>query len=535
MHPIDTKILAFLAVLILLASCAQIKMPQGGIKDEIAPQLSEAGSTPNKQTNFAERKIEFEFDEWIKLSNPIKEVFVSPPLAYPPQISVRGKVVTFEFSEKEVLKENTTYQINFGKAIQDITEGNVVENLVFLFSTGDEIDQLFLKGKILDALTGSAVKDVVVMLYDNLSDTCFTTVKPLYLTRTDDEGQFSLENLRADTFQIFALDDQNVSYTYDVETERVAFLDSMVMLQDTFMTELTLQMFDEADNPKLIEARQRVQGLVNVVYQNRPDSLVVTLLDNDTTQVWQEYVGDTLKIWHNNENADSLLFTITNETEVDTIKAKKTKKKFDKYRQLLLTNNLELLPSDSIVLEFTLPVAVVDTSRVTLQDTAFVTRISEVKAEGRYVYLRGPMKVDNEYDLILDSMAVTSWYGPVYKDSTSIKIKTLDPETFGNILLTANKADSLTYVVQLIEKEEPIETMILRDQTAFAFSDLPSGQYSLKLIQDLNEDGQWTAGSIADKKLPEKTKELNLEVLKAGWDLEATLDIETLFYGTDSK
>lgn len=522
-------------MLILLVSCAQIKMPQGGIKDETAPQLSEADSTPNEQTNFAERKIEFEFDEWIKLSNPVKEVFVSPPLAYPPKISVRGKVVTFEFSENEVLKENTTCQINFGKAIQDITEGNVVENLVFLFSTGDEIDQLFLKGKVLDALTASPVKDVVVMLYDNLSDTCFATIKPLYLTRTDDEGQFSLENLRADTFQIFALDDQNVSYTYDVETERVAFLDSLVMLQDTLMAELTLKMFDEANSPKLIEARQRVQGLVNVVYQNRPDSLVVALLDNDTTLVWQEFVDDTLKIWHNNRNADSLLFTITDETEVDTIKAKKTKKTFEKYRQRLLTKNLELLPTDSMVIEFTLPIAVADTSRITLQDTAFVTRIAEIKTEGRSVYLKGALQTDREYDLILDSLAVTSWYGPVYKDSMAVKLKTLDPETFGNILLTVNKSDSISYVVQLMEKEELIATKILLEQTAFAFSGLPSGQYSLKLIQDLNADGQWTPGSIADKKLPEKTKELNLEALKAGWDLEASLDIETLFYGIGSK
>ena len=479
--------------------------------------------------------MKFTFDEWVELSNPSKEVFVSPPLAYPPKVSVRGKVVTFEFSDKEVLKENTTYQINFGKAIKDLTEGNEVENLVFLFSTGDEIDKLFLKGEVVDAITGNAVQDVVVMLYDNLSDTCFTTIKPLYLTRTDKEGKFALENLRADSFQIFALDDQNVSYTYDVQTERVAFMDSLINLQDSLGSDLILEMFDEEDDIQLINARQRTQGLLKVAFKNISDSITVRSIGEDSINFWHETVGDTFKIWHDDLTADSLLFELNYNSQLDTVKARKAKKTFEKAKLRLETKKIELLAKDSMVLEFNLPVSTVDLNQIRLQDTIEVYEIIEANTDGRFVYLTGALGVNRTYDLVIDSAAVESWYGQEFADSTAVSVVTFDPETFGNILLKVNKPDSVSYLVELIEQDEAKEMIILKNQAELNFSDLPSGKYSLKIIQDLNEDGQWTAGSIAKKKLPEKTKELTLEDLKAGWDLEAVLDIEALFYGTDSK
>jgi len=522
--------------MILMHSCAQIRMPQGGSKDMDAPVISKENSTPNKQTNFSDREIEFQFNEWVQVSNPSKEVFVSPPLAYPPKVSTRGKGVVFEFSENEVLKENTTYQINFGKAIKDLTEGNVVENLVFLFSTGDEIDSLSVKGKVQNALTGQPEKDIVVLLYDDLSDTCFTLVKPLYLTRTDNQGEFSLENLRADTFQIFALEDQNVSYTYDVQTERVAFLDTLIILEDTLTEKIVLQLFDEEDSPKFIEAKQRRQGMVNILYQSIPDSMDVRVLDSDTTMIWQEMVEDTLKIWHDALGADSLVFEVSHNQLGDTIKVKKGRKTFDKSKLRLKTRLLNLLAKDTIRLEFNLPVKDVDLTMITLQDTIKTFTLTELGVDGRFVYLNADsLKADQNYKLVLDSLSVNSWYDNQYVDSVSIIVKTMNPENFGNILLGVNKPDTLAYVVQLKSKEEIVGKIRLDEQSELRFMDLASGKYSITIIQDLDNNGKWSAGNLAEKKLPEKTKELTLEDLKLGWDLEADLDIEALFYGTEGK
>ncbi|MCB0640491.1 MAG: carboxypeptidase regulatory-like domain-containing protein, partial [Phaeodactylibacter sp.] len=106
------------------------------------------------------------------------------------------KTVLFEFDENEELRENATYIINFGDAIKDFTEGNIAP-IRFIFSTGDYIDSLEVKGRVVDAVSGEPVSDVLVMLYDNLNDTVVRTERPFYFSRTDKAGQFKIENVKA--------------------------------------------------------------------------------------------------------------------------------------------------------------------------------------------------------------------------------------------------------------------------------------------------------------------------------------------------
>jgi hypothetical protein len=49
---------------------------------------------------------------------------------------------------KDTLLKNTTYVINFGKAIADVNESNVLKNFTYVFSTGSHIDSLSLSGNV---------------------------------------------------------------------------------------------------------------------------------------------------------------------------------------------------------------------------------------------------------------------------------------------------------------------------------------------------------------------------------------------------
>jgi len=109
----------------LLYSCARPANPNGGPEDEDPPVLLSEGSTPNYQTRFNEREIVLEFDEYISLSNASKQIVISPPFVNFLKYTVRGKKLLIEFPEGEDLREDATYQINFGEAIKDFTAGNV--------------------------------------------------------------------------------------------------------------------------------------------------------------------------------------------------------------------------------------------------------------------------------------------------------------------------------------------------------------------------------------------------------------------------
>ena len=203
---------------ILLAAaiqyCANPIAPTGGPRDETPPQLDTSQSTTNYQTNFEKQTIELTFDEWVNLNDVFNQVVVSPPLDNRPEVRIKKKTILFEFAEEEVLRDSATYTINFGEAIKDLTEGNPADNLRFVFSTGDFIDSLSVQGRIVDARTGEPVEGVLFNMYDELQDTVVRTRRPFYFAKTNKEGQFRVENVKSDTFKLFALKDANLNYLF---------------------------------------------------------------------------------------------------------------------------------------------------------------------------------------------------------------------------------------------------------------------------------------------------------------------------------
>ncbi len=208
----------------LLMQCASPGSIQGGPKDETPPSVDSLKSTPTPQTNFTPRKIVISFDEWVKLDDPFSQIFISPPLEKRPQYQLKGKSLNITFDESEKLQENTTYILNLGTSVQDITESNPVADYQFVFSTGDQLDSLGFSGVITDALTGKPIENVSVMLYDNLADSAIATLPPAYFSRTGKDGQYRFNHLKADTFQLLGYLDDDLDFRYNSETEALGFI-----------------------------------------------------------------------------------------------------------------------------------------------------------------------------------------------------------------------------------------------------------------------------------------------------------------------
>ena len=217
----------------LYFSCAQQGSPSGGPKDEDPPMILES-SPSNYSTRFDAKKIHITFDEYIVLDNVNQELVVSPPMEEKPEVSLKGKSLIIQFEEE--LKDSTTYTFNFGSAIKDLHEGNVLLNFEYVFSTGDVLDSLSVRGTLKYAADLKVPDEPIsIMLYDDLRDSVPLTEIPLYVGRSDDSGVFSVNNLKADTFKIFALKDGNYNLLYDLPTEEIAFLDSNLIVYPEYI------------------------------------------------------------------------------------------------------------------------------------------------------------------------------------------------------------------------------------------------------------------------------------------------------------
>ncbi len=329
-------------ILLSTINCARVGSPVGGKKDILAPEIIE--STPNNYSkNFGSDKIEIELNEFVRFNNLQQKLVISPPLDEKPEIFVRGKSIIIELGKQE-LKQNTTYTFSFYDAIVDNNEGNPIEDYEFVFSTGNRLDSLSVNGIVLRAFDLEPEEEgVEVLLYDLLDDTIPQTTPPLYIGKPDEEGKFRINNVKADTFRIFAIKDGNRNHYFDQAGEAFAFLDSTLLVSappeffvdtmrkdtisaDTIDTDTTdadiigadiaeidkeeikpdarLFLFMEDHSIQYLknstrETREHIQLVFNMPLKER--KLEIIPIDIDTKSEWfikEEFViGDTVNIW----------------------------------------------------------------------------------------------------------------------------------------------------------------------------------------------------------------------------------------------
>ena len=199
------KVMLFGVILLVLTSCASVQSPTGGPRDTIPPKI--VRETPENLTkNFKETNIQIEFDEYIKLANEFTEISITPAIDVLPEFKAKKRNLEVKFSKP--LEENTTYTINFGKAITDVNESNILTNYTYVLATGDQIDSLSLSGTVTSSLTKEKMKNITVFILPTRRDSLFGKKRASFFTTTDTAGTFSLKNLREDTYRIYALSEQ---------------------------------------------------------------------------------------------------------------------------------------------------------------------------------------------------------------------------------------------------------------------------------------------------------------------------------------
>ncbi len=243
---------------VILFSCAKEAMPQGGPRDTIPPEVVWS-KPPQFATNFNEKEIVIKFNEYFELKDINNNFFSSPPFAKQPKFVINGKKLIVRF--RDTLRDSVTYTLEFGDAIVDFHEGNVLKNFKFVFSTYDRIDTLRITGKVVDAKTLEPVSGISVMLYHDYDDSVVFSHPPQYATRTNDSGEFVIFGIKKDKYKVFALEDLNNNFIYDGIENRIAFLDSLV--------EPSVRIDTIVDTVKLQEIiKDTVNGTTDTVFRD---------------------------------------------------------------------------------------------------------------------------------------------------------------------------------------------------------------------------------------------------------------------------
>src|SRR4051812_16896485 len=204
-------ILALLPSTLVQTGCANIIPPTGGPRDSLPPKLVSVNPRDSAR-NFNGKKIVLEFNEFVQIDNIQENLLVSPVPKINPIVDSKLRTVTV--TVKDTLQPNTTYAINFGNAIKDINEGNVLKDFTYRFTTGTHLDSLRLTGKVIIAKTGKNDSTLIVMLHTSQDDSAVIKEKPRYIAWVQKDGSFTFNNLPSGSFAMFALKDEGGQHRY---------------------------------------------------------------------------------------------------------------------------------------------------------------------------------------------------------------------------------------------------------------------------------------------------------------------------------
>ena len=538
-------------------------MPRtGGPKDERAPRVDSAHSTRFGSTRFKAKKIVLTFDEWVRLDDP-NQIVISPPLKTHPEAEIIEHSLVYKW--RDTLRENTTYTINFGKAIKDLTEGNAAKDLRFVFSTGPIIDSLTVSGAVINATTGKPEKDISVQLYDNLRDSAVRRELPNYFATTDENGTFTLTNIRAGKYRIFAIKDANANYKYDQYDEPIAFADSLLTVPTTKKPALRIFV---AEPPYKVVQTRATYGKIDLTFTRAPNRVTVRMLDG--SPITTIYNQDTLTVWHQATGKVTLLVQPPTPNSLpDTVRVtappkdnnfknvrlqplaaaitttgrgKSSMEKPNKTQQIPIKAGAATIAAEQLIVPNT-PFTVAFNRLPRTTDTALVALTDSTKRRVPFTIL--PNKNENttwqlaakwregmQYQLTLLPNALHDDYGVTNDSIVWQKIRVLTQKEVGSINVVIKGMDSTkTYLIILTDaSDKPLQTFGCRQKTEFSqrIAQQKPAQYGLKVVEDTNGDQQFTSGNFYKKQQPERTWNTPAQPLRANWELELQLDISPI-------
>ena len=549
----------------LTPGCANTTTPpSGGPKDTIPPMMRKveplSGAT---ELSRSKTRVEFTFDEYVKVKDN-KGIFLSPPLEKNPRFKMRGKTLVVYFESELDSARTYTLDLQSG-AVVDNNEGNPFPGYTIVFSTGSQIDSMMVSGVVQDCNTLSPVKGATVMLYKDQADSALYLHRPDAAAKTDDWGFFSIRNIQDTVYRVYAIVDANGNNLYEMDSERVAFLDTLFRptarvrdsipelmkfdMKDTASclsrkTEFELNVFREKPSKQLIVKKERVgwrTAYLTFMAPNaevdslwirgiKPDRLITQFNPmHDSLEIWindTRRMPDTLKLFVKYKKTDTLGVLQPTVEEIKLVipkelkQAAKTPKHKLKHEDTLCVMKTEVSPETveqyGFVVEF--PYPIVEDGFDSLVFRSINPRQKETI--GSYTVSRDPQNL-RRYTIMPNETLQQGYdyylkfphrkfkdINGFYNDSTEMKVTLPTDENLSTLHLKMSGTGGTHYIVDLLneKRDKVLRSFLVDSDRTLVFPYVKEGKYSIRITEDLNGNGIVDTGELLAHRQPEKVR-----------------------------
>lgn len=579
-----------LAPLFFVHSCANTtEAPTGGDKDTIPPYIVDIKPLPGAVcVPLSGLQIQFTFNEYVVIKE-MKNIFLSPPLEKAPVSKIKGKSLYVKFENE--LQPNTTYSLSLTNALADNNEGNMFPGFTYVFSTGEQIDSMYITGVVQDCNTLDPVKDATVMLYKDPADSAVFLHRPFAAAKTDDWGFFSIPYIKDTVYRLYAIKDAMGNNIYDPDNDLIAFVDSAVrpvnVVNDTIYelmkfnmkdtleclarkTEYELNLFREKPRKQFLKNHKRIAERAAYISFNAPnvwiDSLWIKGYRPERIISQFNILQDSLELWVNDRRpAPDTLHLFVNYRKTDSTgmmkpylehlrmtqegakpKKRYVSKKDIKHEDTTCVFTMKAAPEtferEGFRLEFKYPIiwAKFDSLKFRYLNPRQKEFSAKVRIERDSTNLRCyniipdvKMQKGYEYFLKIPDRAFRDING-FYSDSLETKVAVPTDEDLSTLNVMMSGVDRKVIVDLFAENgKEVLRSYVVESDAKLVFPYLKEGRYSIRITVDGNRNSIVDTGSLLEHRQPERVVYYKLNgnryiMLPKASEIDQSIDFQKL-------
>ncbi|WP_224488507.1 Ig-like domain-containing protein [Robertkochia flava] len=525
----------FFGLMFSLINCAKRGTPTGGPKDEMPPEIIST-KPDNYSVNFKGNEITLNFNEYVTLKDLQKQLVVSPPLKYPPEVSPQGgasRKITIEMLD--TLKDNSTYVFNFGQSIVDHNEGNPYPFYRYVFSTGSYIDSLELGGTVSDATQKEPDNFISVMLYE--IDTAFTDSivyksQPTYISNTlDSSVTFSLTNLKKGSYRLVAIKDEGNDNLFTPRTDKIGFIADTIEIPTDTTYHITL--FKEVPEFRIARPVMLNKNKIAFGYEGEEEGMKIELLsdipDTFRAATIRDAATDSINYYFTPVEADSLLFRVSRESVVDTFTVR-IRDLYNDSLQITEAPQRSMQLSDTFRIRGNIPLVSyrAENMQILDRDSSAVDFDLKLKEKENELLFLWNVQPGNKYDITLLPGAVTDFFGNE-NDSLQYSLTTKELGQLGSVRVRLQNTETFPLILELTDQKDNVKQSLFIDKPALSYNfvNIDPGTYYIRVIHDTNGNGKWDTGDYLEMRQPEKISYYPDPIeLRANWEIEQTFILD---------
>lgn len=522
--------------LIFFYGCATPIPPTGGPADKQGPvilhTIPETGTT-----NFNEQTIEIQFNEFVNRSSLTNNITIEPDLGIDFETHWKRKKLTIEFEAP--LPDSTTVIVTLGAKISDTRNNKMGVPTTIAVSTGNEIDEGSIVGRLRSASNGKGIDGVKVLLYRSPID----LERPAtYQAETDTGGVFRFKYLREGIYQALYVEDRNRNKIWDARESAQPFNRRFLDLKKGAADTLDVIYVPQVDTlaPGILGVglfsthRMRLRFDENIKVNDTVDITVNDTLGNTYSSAYPLYIpaADPFVLF---AQSDSLLkegvsyeVIIEGITDLAGNELDKNNAMFEGSSQedttlqrvIRVDSQVGLTPKQSLIVTYAAPIKERD-----IVDSLVI-------AEGEVTFTDWPAISINQNILTISPQK--EWiegvdYQFLVWNPATQRRQLYEPEIWDELELgsvevaIADTNSSVQYQLSLSNEQVPV----FRDTTftgKVELTGLPPVAYKLVIYNDVNGNGKWDKGTVLPFVEPEPYYVQETVTVQTGFASEVILD-----------